>query len=60
MSEHGSTRTYFQPVGKAGDHDESHLVRVRVEGRVECSVMEQVGLLVVGECFGGGGGGRMG
>lgn len=62
-SEHGGTRTYFQPVaptppastgaeaaaasdeGQQGQQHEAHLVRVRVEGRVACSVMEQLAVI---------------
>jgi hypothetical protein len=48
VSEHGTTKTYFQPVvGGENEEGEGHLVRVRVEGRVDCSVMEQVNYWVV-------------
>lgn len=68
VSEHGATRTYWQPAaagGKEGGPEEAgvgggdgggggseHLVRVRVEGHVDCSVMEQVCKCV---CAGAGG-----
>lgn len=47
MSEHGGTKTYWQPVdtGKEAGGDTEGLVRVRVEGAVDCSVMEQLAVI---------------